>query len=352
MLKKSSSKFIRLWIPFIINIFITLVITHIAILLLMLIYTKKDPPSYHEAGLISTIVISVFIASFFTYIIGHMIHQFIKPIKKIIEAAEDVSKGDFSIHLDESMEKEEIRDMYVSFNKMVGELNSIETLRNDFIVNVSHEFKTPLSSIEGYATLLQEPDITDEERMEYSRIILESSRQLSSLTGNILTLSKLETQEILPQAVHFNLDEQIRQAMIILENKWSSKNIDINLNLSECSYYGNENLMMQVWMNLLGNAIKFTPSEGTITASLKEYKDYILITISDTGIGMTKDTQRYIFDKFYQGDKTHASEGNGLGLSLVKRIINLYNGTISVESEINKGSTFIITLPKNYINFK
>lgn len=150
---------------------------------------------------------------------------------------------------------------------MVRELNSIETLRNDFIANVSHEFKTPLSSIEGYATLLQEPNITTKERLEYSRIIIESSKQLSSLSGNILALSKLESQEILPESVLFSLDEQVRQALLILENKWSSKNIDINLDLSICNYYGNENLLMQLWINLLGNAIKFTPPEVTITAS-------------------------------------------------------------------------------------
>ncbi|CDM68912.1 integral membrane sensor signal transduction histidine kinase [Clostridium bornimense] len=348
MNKNHYIKLLKLWFPFIINVFITFTITYITTLIIIFIYAKQDSLPSPSMGFTLIIVISILIGLFFTIFIGLMIHNFIKPINKIIESAEKVAKGDFSIHLDESVHKEEIRDMYISFNKMVRELNSIETLRNDFIVNVSHEFKTPLSSIEGYATLLQSPNITEEERIEYSKIIIESSKQLSSLTGNILTLSKLETQEILPESVHFNLDEQIRQALLILENKWCSKNIDINLDFDMCSYYGNEKLLMQVWLNLLENAIKFTSNGGTITASVKEHNEYICITISDTGIGMSKETQQYIFDKFYQGDKTHTIDGNGLGLALVKRIIDLYNGTITVKSAVNKGSTFIVSLPKNY----
>lgn len=282
------------------------------------------------------------ISTVFTLIIGHRI---LCPIENLIDATKKVAKGDFSIRLDENYTEDEIRDMNMHFNKMVDELSGIETLRNDFIVNVSHEFKTPIASIEGYATLLQDGSQTEEERNEYIQMILDSARQLSSLSGNILRLSQFECQEIIPKKNFFSLDEQIRQALLFLESKWSKKNLEINLELPSVKYLGNEEFLMHVWLNIYGNAIKFTPQNGTISTSIKKSNTCIYISISDTGIGMTKDVKKHIFEKFYQGDSSRNSDGNGLGLTLVKRIIDMMEGTIEVQSEVGKGTTFTVCLP-------
>ena len=275
-----------------------------------------------------------------------------KPLKKLIEATNEVSKGDFSIRLRECNVPPTVYEMNTSFNKMVKELSSIETLRNDFIVNVSHEFKTPIAAIEGYATLLQDSDLSENERIEYTKIILDSSRQLSSLSGNILKLSKLETQEIIPDKKYFSLDEQLRQALLLLETQWSKKNIDIDMDLKTTNYYGSEDLLMQVWLNIFGNAIKFTPENGLIVTSLKATPNGICISISDNGIGMSDDVKDRIFDKFYQGDKSRNFQGNGLGLTLVKRILDLCKCEINVISKINEGTTFNIYLPIEKNNMK
>lgn len=348
MTKKNTFKFL---FPFIINIFITLIITILASVFSIIIAIKLNILSAdsHNPSLpiLIIILVSIAIATFFTTILGIMIHNYISPIRNLVDATKKVSKGDFTIRLNESYKDQEVNNMNIAFNKMVRELSSIETLRNDFIVNVSHEFKTPISTIEGYATLLQEPSISDNERLEYTTIILESSRQLSSLSGNILKLLKLETQEIIPDGNYFYLDEQLRQALLFLENNWSKKNIDIDMNLATTYYYGNEDLLMQVWLNIFSNAIKFTPNNGTIATSLKNTNDGIYVSISDTGIGMSDNVKEHIFEKFFQGDTSRNFEGNGLGLTLVKRIIDLCGCSIEVESEVNKGSTFTIFLPIN-----
>lgn len=348
MMKKHTLKFL---FPFIVNIFITLIITIITSVFAFIIALRfnilsVDNPNPSFPVFIITAV-SIAIATFFTAILGMMIHSYISPIRNLVDATQQVAKGDFTIKLNESYKDGEVKNMNIAFNKMVRELNSIETLRNDFIVNVSHEFKTPLATIEGYATLLQESNISDNERFEYTTMILESSKQLSSLSGNILKLSKLETQEIITEENYFYLDEQLRQALLFLENNWSKKNIDIDMDLTTTHYYGNEDLLMQVWLNIFGNAIKFTPDNGTIATSLKSADDGIYVSISDTGIGMSDKVKKRVFEKFYQGDSSRNFEGNGLGLTLVKRIIDLCGCGITVESEVNKGSTFTIFLPHN-----
>lgn len=347
-MKKSTFK---LLFPFIANIFITLIITVLTSVFGIIVAIKfnilsHDNPSHFFPSLL-ILSVSIAIAAFFTFILGVLINNYISPIRELAEATKKVSKGDFTVHLDENHKDEEVKNMNSSFNKMVRELSSIETLRNDFIVNVSHEFKTPIATIEGYATLLQEPSISDNERLEYTKMILESSSQLSSLSGNILKLSKLETQEIITDRNYFYLDEQLRQALLFLENNWSKKDIDIDMDLSTTYYYGNEDLLMQVWLNIFNNAIKFTPNNGTLATTLKSTNDGIYVSISDTGIGMSSQVKDRIFEKFFQGDTSRNFEGNGLGLTLVKRIIDLCGYDISVESEVNKGSTFTIFLPYN-----
>ncbi|MEK4510444.1 sensor histidine kinase [Paenibacillus sp. FSL K6-2524] len=288
------------------------------------------------------VLLSLVIGSIITIMVGKKI---LSPITIFSNAAKEIAKGNFEIELNESHRINEISEMAHHFNIMAQELRSIETLRNDFVVNVSHEFKTPIASIEGYATLLQDKTITEEEHDEYTEMIIGSARQLSMLSGNILKISKLENQEVISEKKEYRLDEQLRQAILLLETLWEPKQMTLNIELEKVHYYGNEELMMQVWLNLLGNAIKFTQAGGEISVNLVPQNDYISITISDNGIGMEKNVRKHIFEKFYQGDHARSGEGNGLGLSLVSRIINLCGGTIEVESEFGVGSTFTVKLP-------
>lgn len=286
----------------------------------------------------------------FSLVTGYIITMYVgkkilSPITDFSNAAKEIAKGNFNIDLNESHRVREISEVAHHFNIMVQELQSIETLRNDFVVNVSHEFKTPIAAIEGYATLLQDKTITKEEHDEYTGMIVNSARQLSTLSGNILKISKLENQEMITDKGEYRLDEQVRQALLLLESIWTPKQLTLNIELQKCMYHGNEELMMQVWLNLLGNAIKFTPEGGEISVSLTATEHCIAVIISDTGIGMTKSVRKHIFEKFYQGDHARNAEGNGLGLPLVYRIINLCGGTIEVKSELGVGSTFTVKLP-------
>ncbi|AOY77533.1 HAMP domain-containing sensor histidine kinase [Clostridium formicaceticum] len=268
----------------------------------------------------------------------------VKPILKLTAATQEVAKGNFDIHV-ETRSYDEIGQLTQNFNKMTRELKNIEYLRKDFITNVSHEFKTPIASIQGFAKLLQKWDLSQREREEYTNIIVEETTRLSNLSSNILKLSKLENQEILEKKVVFSLDEQIRKSILILEHQWSKKNIEFDIHLDKVQYLGDEELLQQVWINLIGNAIKFSHNNSTISIILQQMDEVVEVKIIDHGIGMTEETKKRIFEKFYQGDKAHSYEGSGLGLPLVKRILDLYDAQIYVESNPKKGSTFAVELP-------
>ena len=267
-----------------------------------------------------------------------------KRVNKIAEAMQKVAQGDFYIELKPEKLKP-FRDIAIDFNKMTNELRSVETLRKDFINDFSHEFKTPISSINGFAKLLLETDVSEEERRAYLEIIAEESERLAALAGNTMLLSKLENQTILSEAEDYRLDKQIRQNIILLSNAWEEKKIQMDVNLEEITYHGNADLMSHVWMNLLNNAIKFTPKHGIITVSMEKKEDEIKICFADTGIGMSEEDRKRIFQKYYQADESHATKGMGLGLSIVYRIIEMCEGTITVDSTPGEGSSFKITLP-------
>lgn len=291
---------------------------------------------------ITSLIISTVIA---TIISGIASKRILRPIRTLSKATEEVAKGNFSVKI--GIPKDyEFALLAKNFNKMVHELSSIETLRNDFVSNVSHEIKTPIASIQGFAKLIQDKNLNDDERSEFTDIIISELSRLSKLTSNILKLSKLENQEVITGKAEFALDEQIRCAILIMEPEWSEKGIDLDIDLDKVSIIGNEDLLQQVWLNIIGNAIKFTEKGGTIGIKLMDLQDKIVIKVSDNGVGMNEETQRHIFDKFYQGDKSHLSKGNGLGLSLVKRIIELCDGEIKVRSKLYYGTTFTIGLPK------
>ena len=231
-----------------------------------------------------------------------------------------------------------------SFNDMAQELGSIEMFRKDFINNFSHEFKTPIVSIRGFAKQLERDDLTDEQRREYAAIIVSESERLANMSSNILLLTKLENQQIVTDKAKYRLDEQLRSCILLLEKQWEAKNIDLSLNLDEVDYVGNEEMMSHIWVNLIGNAVKFSEPDGLIEISCERADGAVRVEVRDHGAGMDEATQKRIFEKFYQGDSAHATEGNGLGLSLARRIVDLCGGTIEVHSRVGEGTAFIVKL--------
>lgn len=304
-------------------------------------FITAHPGSSLLPFLIQTGFISILIGTILTLFMGHLP---LRPINTLIQAIHAVSEGDFQtkIYLEHP---HEFKELSHCFNQMTEELSGIEMLRSDFINNFSHEFKTPISSILGFAKLLKKGNLTPEEQQEYLDIIIEESRRLTELSANILNLSKIESLSVLTDFSTFNLGEQIRECIVLLENKWDKKEIMLNINLEELQICGNEQLLKQVWINLIDNAVKFSPAKSEIGLSMHKDHDSIQVMVKDSGPGIDAATQYKIFDKFYQGDASHSSEGNGLGLSLAKRIIELHHGTITVKSEENRGSAFTVTLP-------
>ena len=268
----------------------------------------------------------------------------LKNVREFIEATDKLSRGDFSARLN-IRKPPEFRILSKNFNTMAEELGSIEVLRTDFINNFSHEFKTPIISIKGFAEILKDDDLSKEERNEYLDIIIEESKRLTSLATNVLNLSKIETQAILKEKQMFNIGEQIRQSILLLDSKFQSKNISLDINIEDCNIYANKKMLNQVWLNLLYNAIKFNNENGLVSVNMKKKEKEILITIIDSGIGISKEVVSKIFDKFYQEDTSHSTKGNGLGLTIVKKIIELHGGTIECESIVSKGTKFTIILP-------
>ena len=291
------------------------------------------------SSLIACTLIGTCAAAFFTKWV-------LLPLNEMIHATKRISKGDFKVHIQETFhERSDFGILQRSFNHMASELDGIEMFRNDFINNFSHEFKTPIVSIQGFAHQLRAGGLTPEEEREYIRIISDESDRLAKMSANILLLSKLENQAIVTDKAEFWLDEQLRTCLVLLEKQWGPKELELNLELDEVKYYFNENMLSQLWLNLFGNAIKFTPRGGTISCRLVADDKTVTVSIEDTGIGMSQETKRHIFDKFYQGDTSHTGDGNGIGLNIVSRILYLCGGSVSVESEIGRGSIFTVTLP-------
>lgn len=287
------------------------------------------------------IVISV-VSSVITYLV--MKKFIVSPLSKLESAMTKVSEGDFNVRLETNSRIEEIKKSYDSFNIMVKELRSTETLQQDFVANVSHEFKTPINAIEGYATLLQGANL-DEEETEYVSKILFGTKKLSELTESILLLSKIENQSIVVKNEKIRLDEQIRQAVVFLESKWEQKRLDFDANLEEIYYYGNENLLFRVWVNLIDNAVKFSHVGGIISLELVSFDGFVRFTVTDEGPGVSDEAKKHVFDKFYQADDSHFSQGNGLGLTLVKRILSTQNGFAEVSDNPGGGAKFTVKLP-------
>lgn len=293
--------------------------------------------------LLGLLFVSAIAGGLVSFFIGR---RLLAPMVKLSNASKEVARGNFRITVEDGSKLEEVQTTFRNFNAMVRELDSISTLSNDFVANVSHEFKTPLTAIEGYAMLLQDSALSQAEREEYLNKILLNIHRLSTLVGNILMLSKIESKSLSEQSVVFRLDEQIRQAVVALEPQWTEKNIGFDAVLDPVSITGCESLLGQVWTNLIGNAIKFSEPGQEIGIRLLEQTECVVVSVTDHGCGMTPEVQKHIFEKFYQGDSSRKSLGNGLGLALVKRIVELSQGVVEVESAPQQGATFRVILPK------
>lgn len=283
-----------------------------------------------------------------TILFAWLSKYYLRPIKRLIRATEEVRKGNFDLQvINEARPGTEMAELIQNFNEMTQELNGTELFRSDFINNFSHEFKTPIVSIRGFAKELQMDGLSDAQRLEYARIIEESSDRLVRLASSILELSKLEHQQILTGLTQFYLDEQIRQSILLLESEWTEKELEILPELTELRYCSNEEMLALVWRNLLSNAIKFTPQGGKITVEMQVDNTSVIVSVTDTGIGMTPEVLSHVFEKFYQGDTSHNKQGYGVGLAVVHRAVTLCGGAVEVESTPGAGSCFRVILPRN-----
>ena len=269
-----------------------------------------------------------------------------RPVKRIIDGAQKVMDGDLSTRIAPLRGVEPGFNVIIDyFNRMVQELSGMETLRTDFIANVSHELKTPLAVIQNYGTMLQQPNLSDEDRKDYARTVTNASQRLASLITNILKLNKLENQQIYPKKEHFDLGEQLCECLLGFENAWEAKRLEIETEMEDgVNVESDPELLSLVWNNLFSNAIKFTEEGGTVGLKLHTENGHAVVEVSDTGCGISPEVGAHIFEKFYQGDTSHATQGNGLGLALVKRVVDIIGGEISVSSELGKGSTFTVRI--------
>ena len=291
--------------------------------------------------------------SLISLVIGAVIAFFssripLKPINELINNMNRLAAGDFKIRLQfgaSISSHPAVKELTTSFNTMAEELESTELLRSDFINAFSHEFKTPIVSITGLANLLEAGNLTEEQRLQYTRAIREESMRLSSMASNILNLTRVENQTILTNVSRFNLSEQVRSAVLLLEEKWTGKDVDLQLDFEEFTIEANEEMLKQVWINLIDNAVKFVPRCGTVSLEVFEKSEKLCVRISNTGSEIPSDKQKKIFNKFYQADESHATKGNGIGLAIVKRIVELHHGSVTVAS---KGgvTSFVVMLPK------
>ncbi len=269
----------------------------------------------------------------------------LSPIRQLINATNKIADGDYTAKVD-TRRMEIFKDLGEHFNHMVDELNSVEMLRSDFINNFSHEFKTPIVSISGFAKMLKRDDLTDEERNEYIDIIINESQRLAQMSDNVMKLSKLEQQTLLTDKTMVDISEQIRLAYIMLASKWENKNIDFQFDSEEVYLEANEALLKEVWINLLDNAMKFSPVNGLVQVSIKDEDQWVIVSIANQGEHISEEKQEHIFERFYQGDTSHSTKGFGLGLTIVKRIVELHQGQVSLDQSQENTIAFVVGLPK------
>ena len=352
---RASRWLIALWQYFVFFLLIAFVVT--CCMLLFLEILQKHMGLALTQEMIETAAMLTFgnvllISLFCTVVDGvRRWYMVTRPVQRIADAAGKIAEGNFSVRIQPvfSLDGQDgFNSIIHSFNRMAEELSGIETLRTDFISNVSHELKTPLSVIQNYGTLLQQPDLPEERRMEYAKTVTDASRRLANLITNILKLNKLENQQIYPTQTVYNLGEQLCECLLTFENIWEEKSIEINTDFAEdIQIKSDAELLSLIWNNLFSNALKFTPNGGCVSVSLWAEPGYAVVKVSDTGCGIGPEVGAHIFEKFYQGDTSHATQGNGLGLALVKRVVDIVEGDISVSSKIGKGSSFTVKIRRS-----
>lgn len=298
-------------------------------------------PDYNPLLGLGMLIPMALLMELFTVFISRILY---KKVDQLINGINQVASGKYDVTLNPAKLRP-LNEVAENFNKMAAELRSVETLRNDFINDFSHEFKTPITSINGFANLLLDTEVSEEERRQYLQIIADESDRLATLSRDTLMMSRLDSQQSIPDKEFYALDEQIKQNIILLSRDWTKKKIDVDADLIPLKYYGNADLMSHIWINLLNNAIKFTPEHGEIHVIMRKEENHIAVSISDTGKGMTPEEISRIFQKYYQADPSHATKGMGLGLSIAHRIVELCDGHIEVTSTPEKGSTFTVLLP-------
>lgn len=330
---------------------ITFIITLLTIAITLGIYIGLAKFGFTKWWFTPNVISFFFVLLFISFVVGAILSFVIgripmKPIAKLIDAIDTLSTGDYSIRLP-CRKIPAYQSLTDSFNRLAEELGNTEMLRTDFINDFSHEFKTPIVSIKGFAKLLKNESLSDEEKEEYLNIIIEESSRLAALSNNVLNLNKLERQNIITDSQEINLAELIRRVILLTESKWRSKNIHLDINLKEIIYLCDPNLLSQICINLIDNAIKYSDENSKISILLQKHQDSVRFAVQDYGCGIGENVLPFIYNKFYQGDSSHSTQGNGLGLSVVTRIVTLYHGEILVDSTINVGTTFTVVLPMN-----
>ena len=310
-------------------------------LALLLNWLLEDVLEFRLAPWLWVVIFSVILCGVLGWLISAL---FFEPITRLSHAMRKVGGGDFSVRLETTSRIREVRDTYDNFNLMTQELGATEIVQTDFVSNVSHEFKTPINAIEGYATLLQSGPQTADQALYVEKILL-NTRRLNELVSNILLLSRVDNQAINTNRAQYRLDEQVRQAIVLLEPKWVQKDLELDVDLDALEYIGNESLLLHVWVNLIDNAIKFDPPCGLLRLRLLRQDNRAVFTVEDSGPGIAPEAQQHIFDKFYQADSSRMAEGNGLGLALVKRVLDVCGGSVYVENLPEAGCRFTVTLP-------
>lgn len=346
--KKVSRSLFSLWQYLLFFLLVSFVISCSFLLFFSLMDVSWDYATVQRSAKLTFLNV-VFLSFVFTLIDGIRRKLTVeRPVMRILGATHALTQGDFSVRIQPFHgfdSTNEIDAIIEDFNKMAEELSGIETLRTDFIASVSHELKTPLAVIQNYATMLQTPNLPEEKRLEYAKTVTDASRRLSGLITNILKLNKLENQKIFSEAKEFDLSEQLCECLLGFEDAWEKKGMELETAIADgVKIMADEALLSLVWNNLFSNAVKFTGQSGKITVSLEEESDFAVVRVSDTGCGMSAETGAHIFEKFYQGDSSHATQGNGLGLSLVKRVVDILGGEILVNSTLGKGSAFTVKL--------
>ena len=326
--------------------------TCVALFLLIRLLPPDPTVEVNELSLRATWLVVVMISALDIAIFSlHKKLTLEAPTRRILDAAARIGKGDFTVRIKpfhKKYFKNEFDVIIEDLNRMAAELEGVETMKTDFIANVSHELKTPLAVLGNYAMLLQEADLSEEKRLEYTRAVADSTRRLNMLVSNILKLNKLESQQIFPENDVFDLGEQLCEALLSFDHRMDEKQLELQTDLEDdVIIRADSELLMHIWDNLISNAVKFTPEGGTLTVTLRKSRKYAVVSVADTGCGMTPEEQQHIFEKFYQGDRSRSVQGNGLGLALVRRIVDVSGGMIDVKSAPDEGSTFTVRLPLN-----